>query len=100
MGVAHQNNSFDKKNLSELLSLLPEEQRRHRIGTELYIRVQKYQPELAGKITGMFLEMEVGELLNLLDSPSQLVENVKEAIQVLKEANAIPQDVTVSECGA
>ena len=45
------------------------------------------QPGLAGKITGMLLEIEEGELLGLLQSRSALDSRVNEAIQVLELAN-------------
>merc|ERR1712124_185553 len=57
-----------RQHLSTILASLPEEQRRHRIGEEIYPRVQKLQPKIVGKITGMFLDMEVGELLGLLEN--------------------------------
>ena len=43
------------------------------------------QPDLAGKITGMLLEMDNVELLGLLDSPEGLGAKVQEAISVLHE---------------
>lgn len=53
------------------------------------------QPELAGKITGMLLEMDNSELLLLLESPEALESKVDEAIQVLKQHNALPSGVSV-----
>jgi polyadenylate-binding protein len=41
------------------------------------------QPELAGKITGMMLEMDNSELLMLLESPDQLKAKVDEALRVI-----------------
>lgn len=41
------------------------------------------EEELAGKITGMLLEMEDEEVMNMLDSPEALTNKVNEAIAVL-----------------
>lgn len=54
------------------------------IGEKLFPLVHKRQPELAGKITGMMLEMDNAELLSLLDSETQLQAKVDEALSVLQ----------------
>eukprot|EP00439_Symbiodinium_sp_Y106_P049942 s6213_g6.t1 len=56
------------------------------IGEKLYPLVAKYQPEWAGKITGMMLEMDNSELLMLLESESQLRGKVDEAVRVIQSA--------------
>ena len=43
------------------------------------------QPELAGKITGMLLEMDNAELIHLLDSPDAMTAKVNEALAVLHD---------------
>lgn len=66
------------------------------LGERLYPLVEAIQRPLAGKITGMLLEMENAELLVLLDSSEALQAKVDEAIQVLKQHNALPDGVNES----
>merc|ERR1719343_692086 len=54
------------------------------LGEKLFPAVAKHQPELAGKITGMMLEMDNSELLILLESEQQLRSKVDEAMRVLE----------------
>ena len=56
------------------------------IGERLFPMIERSHPALAGKITGMLLEMETPDLLQLLESPEALSEKTAEAIQVLESA--------------
>merc|ERR1712130_879248 len=67
------------------LAHAPEKQKKQMISEKLYPAIKKQQPALAGKITGMLLEMDNGELLHLLESSAALDEKVQEALQVLQE---------------
>ena len=66
------------------LNAAPPSVQKQMIGEKLYPAIMKYQPELAGKITGMMLEMDNTELLTLLDSEQQLKNKVDEALRVLE----------------
>ena len=47
------------------LGSMPPEQQKQMLGEAIYPKIQIMQPELAGKITGMLLEMENSELVTL-----------------------------------
>jgi len=67
------------------LANAPEEMRKQMIGERLFPLVRGSEPNLAGKITGMLLEMDNGELLHLLESREALNEKIQEALTVLHQ---------------
>ena len=85
--------------LSDLTTMPPQEQKQL-LGEHLYVRIMTTDPhfddsELAGKITGMLLEMDNAAILHLLESRDALCAKVQEAIAVLivdnnKERRAPP----------
>merc|ERR1719277_1333017 len=66
------------------LAAAPPGVQKQMLGEKLFPAISKYQPELAGKITGMMLEMDNSELLILLESEQQLRTKVDEAMRVLE----------------
>jgi polyadenylate-binding protein len=63
----------------------PPENQKQLIGEIIYMRVYDQYPELAGKITGMLLEMDNAELLRLLEDALSLDAKINEALAVLHE---------------
>jgi polyadenylate-binding protein len=66
------------------LAAAPPAIQKQMLGEKLFPAIAKMQPELAGKITGMMLEMDNSELLILLESEQQLRFKVDEALRVLQ----------------
>lgn len=55
------------------------------LGEMIYLQIHQSEPDLAGKITGMLLEMDNSELLHLLEAPDAMHAKVQEAIAVLND---------------
>ncbi|EKG13336.1 hypothetical protein MPH_09618 [Macrophomina phaseolina MS6] len=70
--------------LSALQSAAPPQQKQM-LGEALYPKIHAMQPELAGKITGMLLEMDNTELINLTSDENALRAKVDEAMGVYQE---------------
>merc|ERR1719460_313241 len=65
------------------LANAPPGMQKQMLGEKIFPLISRMQPEMAGKITGMMLEMDNSELLILLESPEQLKMKVDEALRVL-----------------
>ena len=61
------------------------------LGERLFPLIQTMYPDLAGKITGMLLEIDNKELLRLLESGESLKVKVEEAVAVLQAHQAKEQ---------
>ncbi|KAL4822535.1 hypothetical protein H8958_007341 [Nasalis larvatus] len=72
---------------SMLASASPQEQKQM-LGERLFPLIQAMHPTLAGKITGMLLEIDNSELLHMLESPESLRSKVDEAVAVLQAHQA------------
>ncbi|CAD7960746.1 unnamed protein product [Amoebophrya sp. A25] len=75
----------DQPLTAAMLAQAPPGMQKQMLGEKLYPAVSRLQPELAGKITGMMLEMDNSELLMMLDSETQLRQKVEEAMRVLQQ---------------
>ncbi|KAK2807830.1 Protein phosphatase PP2A regulatory subunit B [Emmonsiellopsis sp. PD_5] len=69
----------------QALTNAPPAQQKQMLGEAIYPKIQAQQPELAGKITGMLLEMDNAELLGLVDDEAALRAKVDEALNVYDE---------------
>jgi len=58
------------------------------LGERLFPLIQRMYPDLAGKITGMLLEIDNSELLHMLEHQESLKAKVEEAVAVLQAHQA------------
>uniref|UniRef100_A0A4W4DWS3 PABC domain-containing protein n=1 Tax=Electrophorus electricus TaxID=8005 RepID=A0A4W4DWS3_ELEEL len=71
-----------------MLAAAPLLEQKQLLGERLYPLIQALHPNLAGKITGMLLEIDNSELLHMLESPESLHAKVEEAVAVLQAHQA------------
>uniref|UniRef100_A0A3B5BAB7 Polyadenylate-binding protein n=1 Tax=Stegastes partitus TaxID=144197 RepID=A0A3B5BAB7_9TELE len=73
---------------ASMLAAAPLMDQKQLLGERLYPLIHGLHPNLAGKITGMLLEIDNTELLHMLESPESLNLKVDEAIAVLQAHQA------------
>ncbi|XP_037629820.1 polyadenylate-binding protein 1-like isoform X1 [Sebastes umbrosus] len=73
---------------TSMLAAAPPMDQKQLLGERLYPVIHSLHPNLAGKITGMLLEIDNSELLHMLETPESLHSKVDEAIAVLQAHQA------------
>uniref|UniRef100_A0A8D0VQ63 Polyadenylate-binding protein n=1 Tax=Sus scrofa TaxID=9823 RepID=A0A8D0VQ63_PIG len=74
---------------ASVLAAAPLHEQKQMIGERLYPLIYNMHTQLAGKITGMLLEIDNSELLLMLESPESLSAKVEEALAVLQAHQAM-----------
>ncbi|CAL8294513.1 unnamed protein product [Arctogadus glacialis] len=78
---------------SSMLAAAPPQEQKQMLGERLFPLIQSMHAGLAGKITGMLLEIDNSELLHMLESQESLRSKVDEAVAVL-QAHQAKKDAT------
>ncbi|KAH6605717.1 polya rna binding [Trichoderma cornu-damae] len=90
---ARENNSSSM--LQAQISGAPPAQQKQILGELIFPKIQAINSELAGKITGMLLEMDNSELVNLIEDEAALKAKVDEALAVYDEY--VKSQTTISD---
>merc|ERR1712076_241114 len=69
---------------ASMLAQAPPSEQKQMLGERLFPLIQGLYPDLAGKITGMLLEIDNSELVHMLEDPNSLKSKVEEAVAVLQ----------------
>jgi len=69
---------------ASMLAAAPPQEQKQMLGERLFPLIQGMYPELAGKITGMLLEIDNSELVHMLEDGQSLKGKVDEAVAVLQ----------------
>jgi polyadenylate-binding protein len=81
---------------ASMLAAAPHNEQKQMLGERLFPLIQRMYPDLAGKITGMLLEIDNSELLHMLEHHESLKAKVEEAVAVL-QAHQAKQAATKKE---
>ncbi|CAG9836425.1 unnamed protein product [Diabrotica balteata] len=71
-----------------MLAAAPPQEQKQMLGERLFPLIQRMYPDMAGKITGMLLEIDNTELLHMLEQQESLKNKVEEAVAVLQAHQA------------
>nr|CAI5865226.1 unnamed protein product [Callosobruchus analis] len=71
-----------------MLAAAPPQEQKQMLGERLFPLIQRMYTDLAGKITGMLLEIDNTELLHMLEHNESLKNKVEEAVAVLQAHQA------------
>ena len=63
-----------------MLAAAPPQEQKQMLGERLFPLIQRMFPDLAGKITGMLLEIDNAELVHMLEDPSSLKGKVRHSL--------------------
>jgi len=87
---------------ASMLAAAPEQEQKQMLGERLYPMIQRMYPELAGKVTGMLLEIDNSELVHMLEHNESLKGKVDEAVAVLQahQGKAPPAAVAAGDAAA
>merc|ERR1711881_384398 len=76
---------------ASMLAHAPPSEQKQMLGERLFPLIQSMFPELAGKITGMLLEIDNSELVHMLEHKESLTSKVEEAVAVLQAHKTTPE---------
>lgn len=76
---------------ASMLAAAPPQEQKQMLGERLFPLIHRMYPDLAGKITGMLLEIDNSELLHMLEVNESLKAKVEEAVAVLQVHQAKAQ---------
>jgi len=69
---------------ASMLAAAPPQEQKQMLGERLFPLIQRMYPDLAGKITGMLLEIDNSDLVHMLEDQNSLKGKVEEAVSVLQ----------------
>ncbi|ESP03422.1 hypothetical protein LOTGIDRAFT_199286 [Lottia gigantea] len=73
---------------TSMLAAAPPQKQKQMLGERMFPLINRMHQDLAGKITGMLLEIDNSELLHMLESQESLKGKVEEAVAVLQAHQA------------